>query len=68
LFTNAIYPNPFKRTITVHSLEEDVFIITSPTGNLIMTINVHKGINNINVQDLPKGLLFWGVEKSTIHH
>lgn len=57
-FTNAIYPNPFKQTITVHSLEDDEFIITTPTGGIIMQQAVHKGTNNIHVKDLPKGLYF----------
>ncbi len=57
-FTNAIYPNPFKQTITVHSLEDDEFIITTPTGSIIMQQIVHKGTNNIFVKDLPKGLYF----------
>ncbi len=57
-FTNAIYPNPFKQTITVHSLEDDEFIITTPTGSIIMQQVIHKGTNNIVVQDLPKGLYF----------
>jgi len=60
-FTNAIYPNPFKRTITVHSLEDDEFIITTPTGSIIMQQNVHKGTNNIYIKELPKGLYFGGL-------
>jgi hypothetical protein len=55
-FANAIYPNPFSNLITVNSLEEDIFIITTPIGGIIYQQKVHNGINRINLFDLPKGL------------
>jgi|GEM_PF-1347065 len=57
-FSNAIYPNPFHNTITVNSLEDDSFVISTLTGSVIKHISVHKGTNNLFVGDLPKGLYF----------
>lgn len=57
-FKNAIYPNPFQKSITVNSLEDDVFVISTPTGSVILRQEIHKGVNAIYIQDLPKGLYF----------
>lgn len=57
-FHNAIYPNPFEHIITVNSLEDDVFVISTLTGSVIKQINIHKGKNTLFVSSLPKGLYF----------
>lgn len=48
----------FNNNIIVHSLEEDEFIIATPTGSTIMQQAIHKGTNNIDVKELPKGIYF----------
>lgn len=58
LFKNAIFPNPFQNEIIVNSLENDTFILITPTGNIIFQSNIYKGNNKIKIGDLPIGLYF----------
>jgi hypothetical protein len=62
-FKNAIYPNPFQKSITVNSLEDDVFIIKSLDGKIINKQSVSKGSNKIVLKHLSKGIYFGELEK-----
>lgn len=52
----TIYPNPFEHILTVNSLEDDIFVISTLTGSVIKQINIHKGKNILFVSELSKGI------------
>lgn len=52
------YPNPSIENLTITSAKKSSISIYSLTGNKIMTIELNKGENQINIENLPSDIYF----------
>ncbi len=56
--TFSIYPNPASQQLTITAEANTSAVIYDATGRKVMEMNVVKGENNVNVQNLENGVYF----------
>ena len=54
-----IFPNPFKRKISIENYEAGSLIIYDFTGRLIKNIKTNSGITEIDIQECKAGMYFY---------
>lgn len=51
----TVYPNPFTDYLYIKSNRDQILKITSISGQVLLNVQVHEGVNRVDVSSLPKG-------------
>lgn len=54
----SIYPNPTNGPLTIKTEKGSATEVYSPEGKLLKSIQTQKGVNEINISELPKGVYY----------